>query len=140
MGARLVSPGMMAGILVVMAIVFVLLTYEAWRWSAREQTRMVLAQFRRRMIAGIVLEAILLLWILFDRVTRGWPPVWRLMYLAVLVLLGFVPMFIAIREWAFTVRQTATWKADLVRDMARERQRPHAGSNGNGNGNGKRHS
>jgi hypothetical protein len=95
------------------------LAYEVWRWRGGNQAQLTPGQFRRRMVAGILLEADLLLWFLADPLMTGRPASHRLLYLLFACLLVVLPMMLAVREAAFVMRQYARWRGELVRNLGK---------------------
>ena len=114
-------------ILVAMVLLGLLLLFEGWR-RARRPDSLTPAQFRRRVAGGLILELDLLLWLLADLVTRGWKPAAQLLYMFGALLLAFLPIYLAIREAGFVVRQYARSRSDLVRTLGRR----NGGACGNG--------
>jgi hypothetical protein len=124
---RIMSESAQAAILSAMVLVGLLLLYEGWR-RARRADSVTPGQFRRRMAGGLLLELDLLLWLVADLVTRGWKPAAQLLYMFGALLLVFVPIYLAIREAGFVVRQYARSRSDLVRNLGRRT----GGAGGNG--------
>ena len=124
---QIMSPAVQAVILVAMVVVALLLLYERWR-RARRPEALTREQSARRLAGGLILEADLALWFLADLVTHRWSPATQLLYLFCALLLVFVPMYLAIRETGFVVRQYARHRSDLVRNLGRR----SGGPSGNG--------
>jgi hypothetical protein len=103
--------------------------YEVWRRRARPGS-VTPEQYRRRLLGGLLLELDLLLWLVADLVIRRWPPAWQLLYLLGATLLVFVPIYLAIREAGYIVRQYARSRSDLVRSLGRAAERQDPSGNG----------
>lgn len=96
------------------------MAWEIWRWFTGNRNGLTPGQFRRRLAGGVLLEAALLLWFLANPLMAGRSPREKLLYLLVTFVLTWIPMFLAFREAAFTARQAARWRADLMRSVAND--------------------
>jgi hypothetical protein len=127
-----ILPGTAQGILLAALIgVGLVIGYELWRRRARPG-QVTPEQFRRRLIGGVLLEIDLLLWLGADLLIHRWPPAWQLLYLLGATLLVFVPVYLALRETGYIVRQYARSRADLVRSLGRAAERHDPSGNGAG--------
>src|SRR5262245_50201339 len=99
--------GLLAGFLFFVGLTL----YEIWR-RGRHPGSVTAGQFRRRVAGAVIMAADLLLWVVADAFLPGWPPAWQLLYMGGAMLLLFVPMFLAVREWTFVVRQYARSRAE----------------------------
>jgi hypothetical protein len=123
--------GARAVVLAAIVLVGIVIYFEIWR-RYRRPGSITAAQFRRRLVGGVVLEIDLILWFIADVVTRGWRPAWQLLYLGGASLLIVVPMYLAVREWGFILRQYARSRSELVRSLGGRAQSNRNGDDGSG--------
>ena len=117
-------PAHLVPVLIALVAVFGLyLPYEIWRWARGNSSELTAGQFRRRLAAGLLLEAALVMWLLGGSLTVHSDPRIKLEYLFLNMLLAMVPMLLAVREAAFVVRQYARGHNELVKRMARDPRR-----------------
>lgn len=107
-------------VLITLLVVFTLyMGWEVWRWFAGNAAQLTPGQFRRRLVGGILLEIDLALWLLADPLMYDRPPREKLLYLLCATLFVLFPMLLAVREAAFVMRQYATWRRDLARNLGK---------------------
>lgn len=123
----MLPPGAVPILLGAMLFFGLYMVYEVWRWFAGNRAMLTPGQFRRRLVAGFILELDLLMWVMADPLISGRPARERLLYLLWATLLVFIPMILAVREAAFIMRQYARWRGEIVRGMAKG---GHRGENG----------
>jgi hypothetical protein len=120
---RVLFPPWMPAVLLGGMLFFALyLGYGCWAWSRRgseAQPGLTREQFVRRLIGGILIEADLVLWLLYDPWARHFAVNQQLAYLSTAMLLVGVVMLLAIREAACVARQGVRMRGQLIREMAR---------------------
>lgn len=115
-------PAAQAVMLAAVLLFAVVIACEVWR-RRRDPGAVTPGQFRRRLWGALLMEIDLGLWLGADLLIRAWPPAWQLVYLTFALALLLAPMVLAVREWAFVVRQYARSRADLVHNFARQTKR-----------------
>lgn len=125
---RILPPTATPVLLTAILVFGLYMAYEAWRWFSGNRSLLTPGQFRRRLVAGFILELDLVLWLLADPLTHGRRASERLLYLLFATLLVFIPMLLAVREAAFIVRQYARWRGEVVRNLGRADRRGENGS------------
>jgi hypothetical protein len=112
------------------------LGYETWRWLTGNPSGLTTGQFRRRLAGGLLLEASLGLWLAEETLlSHGHPApgshaqvAAQLLCLLGAALFTLLALMLAVREWAFLVRQYARMRGDAIRAIANGVERENGSS------------
>ena len=104
------TAGLMFGVLLLLVVQAV----EVWKWY-RDPRAITPGQFRRRLITAGILQLVLLMWFVGERLVGHQPPLTQLAYWTAALLFGIASAFSAIREMGEVSRQYYRQRAELFR-------------------------
>lgn len=119
MGKTILSPEAYQFLLFVILGFTLYLVVDIWRYR-RKAYELTPGQVRRRLGAAILLEIDLVVWLSIDAVVMNQPPQIKLSYMFAATALLMVPLYLAMREALFLMRQSLEMKRDHVRKVTDE--------------------